>query len=88
MSGDPHDVATSPERDAFTNAANTMPLDPEHPLSGYNDEDNTYVDVPNPFANHERDPYEVPGPHNGATSLERRAAQHRHPKGSSPGTLL
>jgi hypothetical protein len=42
----PHDVATSPEHVALLNA-NAMPLDLEHPLSGYNDEGNTYLSVYN-----------------------------------------
>jgi hypothetical protein len=68
MSDSPHDVATSPERDAFTNAGNTE-LDPEHTLSGYNDDGNAYTDTHTPFANHERDLHEVPGPHDDATSF-------------------
>jgi hypothetical protein len=66
MSGDPHDVATSSERDALHNAGTTA-LDPEHPPSGYNNEGNAYMDRPHPLMHHEQ---EVHIPHNDAPSLE------------------
>lgn len=68
MADSPHDAATSPECHARPNNDHERP-DHGYPLSGYNDEGNAYADTPNPFANHERDPYEVPGPHDDTTSF-------------------
>jgi hypothetical protein len=67
MSDSPHDVATSHERDALPNA--NAALDREHPISRYDNGGNAYTNMPTPFAHHEQDPYEVPGPQDDATSL-------------------